>query len=118
MDDDVQALTELNRRFIESWQVGSLDELDAILDPEFVYLDGVTGETKDRDGYRAGLTGPNPTLAFDQVHVHVTGDTAVVAGRTTRDGQTFRRYVDTYRRVDGGWSCVHGCLWPIQPLAV
>lgn len=113
MDDDVQALTELNARFLGAYVIGSLDALDAVLDPEFIYVDGVTGEVADRASYRAGLTGPSPTLRFDQVHVHVTGDTAVVSGRNTRDGEAFRRYVDTYRRGPAGWTCVHGCLWPI-----
>jgi ketosteroid isomerase-like protein len=76
-------------------------------------VDGVTGQVTGHDDYRAELTGPSPTLTFDQVHVHVTGDTAVVTGRNTRDGRVFRRYVDTYRRIDGRWACVHGCLWPV-----
>ena len=81
MDDDVRALTELNARFLGAYVIGSLDDLDAVLDPEFIYVDGVTGEVADRATYRAGLTGPSPTLTFDQVHVHVTGDTAVVTAR-------------------------------------
>ena len=60
MEDDLRTLTELNARFLGACVVGSLDELDAVLDPSFVY-------------------------------------------------------VDTYRRVDGRWTCVHGCLCPLPP---
>jgi hypothetical protein len=61
------------------------------------------------------MTGPIPTLAFDAVGVHRSGDVAVVTGRTTPDGQTFRRYVDTWVRIEDepGWACIHGCLWPL-----
>ena len=85
MDDDVRTVTELNARFIEAFRVGSLEMLDEVLDDGFIYLDGATG------------------------------DTAVVTGRTTRDGQSFSRYVDTWRRVNGRWTCVHGGLWPVPP---
>lgn len=113
MDDDIATLTALNAKFIGAWQVGSLEDLDAVLDTEFVVLDGITGEVTDRAAYRAGMAGPNPTLAVDQVVVHVTGDTAVVSGRTTRDGASYRRYVDVYRRGPDGWTCVFGCPWSI-----
>jgi ketosteroid isomerase-like protein len=113
MDDDVRTLTEINTRFLGAWQVGSREQLGLVLDPDFVYFDGVTGETTDRDGYMARLTGPVASLAFDQTLVHVFGDTAVVTARTTRDGTSYNRYVDTYRRAEGGWRCVHGCLWPV-----
>ena len=113
--DDTQRLTELNEQFIGGFRTGSLEQVDAVLAPDFVYLDGVTAETRDRSAYLATMTGPSPTLAVDQVVVHVSGDVAVVAGRITRDGATFRRYVDTWARRpdDRDWTCVHGCLWPL-----
>jgi hypothetical protein len=113
--DDIRALTEANARFLGAYVVGSLGDLDAVLDPSFIYVDGVTGEVTGHDDYHAELTGPSPTLTFDQVHVHVTGETAAVTGRNARDGKAFRRYVDTNRRVNGRWMCVHGCLWPVPP---
>lgn len=111
--DDERTLTDLNWQFIESWRIGDVEMLDGVLDEDFIYLDGVTGRTADRATYRAGLTGPAETLAVDDVRVHLFGDTAVVTGRTTRDGMAFKRYVDTWRRVDGRWTCVHGGLWPV-----
>ena len=113
MDDDDRRLTELNFQFIEAWRVGSVELLDEVLDAEFIYLNGATGETADRAAYVARLTGPNPTIRVDDVRVHVFGDTAVATGRTTRDGTAFMRYVDSWRRRDGRWTCVHGCNWPV-----
>ena len=112
-DDDV--LIELNRQFLEGSRLGSWPMVDAILAPDFVVFDGVTGEVQDRAAYQAATTGPSPTLTFDQVGVHRSGDVAVVTGRTTRDGQTFRRYVDTWVRIEDepGWACIHGCIWPL-----
>jgi hypothetical protein len=113
--DDVERLTKLNRQFIDGFRVGSWPMVDEILAPDFVYTDGATGRTLDRAGYRALLTGPNPTLSFDDVAVHLFGDVAAVTGRTTREGVTPRRYVDTWVRSAGdpGWLCVHGCIWPL-----
>lgn len=113
MDDDARTLTELNTRFIDAFRLGSIEMLDSVLDDGFVYLDGATGRIADRAAYRATLTGPTPTLAVDDVRVHVFGDTAVVTGRTTRDGASFKRYVDTWRRTGDRWTCVHGGLWPV-----
>lgn len=117
MDDDERTLIELNTRFIDAFRVGSIEMLDSVLDDAFIYLDGATGRTADRATYRATLTGPTPTLAVDDVRVHVFGDTAVATGRTTRDGVSYKRYVDTWRRADGRWTCVHGGLWPVPPEA-
>ncbi len=113
--DDTQRLLELNEQFIGGFRAGLREQVEPLLAPDFVYLDGVTAERRDRAGYLGTMTGPSPTLAVDQVVVHVSGDVAVVAGRITRDGTSFRRYVDTWvrRSDDAGWSCVHGCLWPL-----
>ena len=89
--------------------------LDEVLDDDFIYLNGATGETADRAGYRTRLTGPNQTLTLDDARVHVLGETAVATGRTTPDGQAFSRYVDTWRGVNGRWTCVRGGLWPVPP---
>ena len=43
-----------------------------------------------------------------------TGDTAVVT--VARRGRpVVPRYVDTWRRLNGRWTCVHGGLWPVPP---
>lgn len=56
---------------------------------------------------------PSPSLSIDQLVVHVDGEAAVVSARTSRQPGRYGRYVDTYTRRDGGWLCVHACVWPL-----
>lgn len=42
--NDTEALTELNRRFIDAFRHGSWETLQPVLSPSFRYLDGATGE--------------------------------------------------------------------------
>jgi hypothetical protein len=112
--DDTAVLTELNRRFIDAFRHGSWETLEPILSASFSSLDGRTGEVWELDRYRENLRGnPAPALAIDQLVVHVDGDTAVVSARTSRQPGRYSRYVDTYERRDGGWLCVHACVWPL-----
>jgi hypothetical protein len=113
--DDVEALTELNLQFIESFRQGSWELLEPILSPTFSYLDGATGEVWAHDRYVANLrNNPSPSLTIDQVVIHVDGDIAVVSARTSRQPGKYGRYVDTYARGDDGWVCVHACVWPLS----
>jgi hypothetical protein len=115
--DDTAILTELNEQFIEAVRQGSWDMLEPILSTSFTYLDGNTGDVTDLSPYRDMIrSSPAPDLAIDQVAVHVDGDTAIVSARTssaTRPGR-FSRYLDTYHRRDGGWVCVHACVWRLH----
>jgi Domain of unknown function (DUF4440) len=111
--DDKQALEELNLQFIEAFRQGSWELLEPILSDSFSYLDGATGEVWELERYKENLrANPSPTLAIDQVVVHVDGNTAIASARTSRPGRQ-GRYVDTYERRDGGWVCVHACVWPL-----
>lgn len=114
--DHAAVITELNLQFIDAWRKGAWELLDPILSPGFVYLDGETGEVMDRTEYRKDVdAGDAPTLGIDEVVVHVDGRTAVVSARTFRGPEptSFKRYVDTYELRDGGWICVHACVWPL-----
>jgi hypothetical protein len=112
---DTETLLELNDRFIEAFRRGSWELLEPILSPTFSYLDGATGEVWTHEQYVDNLrSNPSPSLAIDQVAVHVDGDTAVVSARTSRQPERYRRYVDTYERRGDGWLCVHACVWPLQ----
>src|ERR671919_742843 len=112
--DDTEALTALNRRFIEAFRQGSWELLEPILSPDFSYLDGHTGEVWTHERYVEDLRAhPSSALAIDQVVVHIDGDTAVVSARTSREGGRHGRYVDTYARREGSWLCVHACVWPL-----
>ncbi|MDP9284702.1 MAG: nuclear transport factor 2 family protein [Actinomycetota bacterium] len=112
--DDIKVLTELNEQFIEAFRRGSWELLSPILSPDFSYLDGATGETWTEERYIQNLrNNPSPSLVIDQLAVHADGDTAVVSARTCREPGRYRRYADTYARRNGGWVCVHACVWPL-----
>lgn len=114
--DDTKVLTDLNLQFIDAFRKGSWELLEPILSPSFAYLDGATGEVWAHERYVENLrANPSPSLAVDQVVVHVDGNTAVVSARTARQPGRYGRYVDTYERREGGWLCVHACVWPLQP---
>jgi hypothetical protein len=114
--DDIAALAARNEQFIEACRAGSWERLRVILDETFRYLDGRTGEPWDEHRYIADLhDNPAPALTIDEVVIHVAGDIATVSARTRnaeRPGQR-NRYLDTYRRRDGRWLCVHACVWPL-----
>jgi hypothetical protein len=113
--DDIEALSALNARFIEAFRDGSWAKLEPILSPSFRYLDGATGEPWSHDRYVDDLERrPSPSLAFDQLAIHVDGGAAAVSARTSSRPGKFSRYVDTYERRGDTWVCVHACVWPLQ----
>ena len=110
--DDIAVLTDLNEQFIEAFRQGSWQMLEPILSPSFSYLDGNTGETEAIEAYAKDLrANPAPSLVIDQVVVHVDGDAAIVSSRTTGSTGRFSRYLDSYERRDGRWTCYHACVW-------
>jgi hypothetical protein len=112
--DDKQTLATLNEQFIEAFRQGSWQLLEPVLSGGFSYLDGATGEVWTHERYVDSLEGhPSPSLAIDQLAIHVDGDTAVVSARTVRQRDVYRRYIDTYERRPDGWQCVHACVWPL-----
>jgi hypothetical protein len=113
--NDTKTLLDLNTQFIDAFRQGSWELLEPILSPKFRYLDGATGEVWAHERYVENLrANPAPALALDQVVVHVDRNTAVVSARTSRQPGRYSRYVDTYERRDGGWVCIHACVWPLS----
>lgn len=115
--DDVEALIARNEHFIEACRQGSWESLRQILDSDFRYLDGHTGQVWDEQRYVADLRQhPAPAMVIDEVAVHVAGDTATVSARTRGSAGPGRanRYLDTYTRRSGQWLCVHACVWPLR----
>ena len=113
--DDLEVLNALNLRFVDAFRVGSWEQLRPILSSTFRYLDGATGEVWPIERYIADLDGkPLPGIDIDQVRIHVDGDVAVVSARSSTQPGRFNRYLDTYERRDGGWLCVHACVWPLR----
>lgn len=111
--DDVEQLSALNERFIAACRVGSWEELKTVLSDNFAYVDGGTGERWETDRYIDDLRQhPRPNLRIDQVVVHVAGDTAGVAARSTGGNGKYNRYLDVYAREGAEWKCVQACVWP------
>jgi hypothetical protein len=116
--DDRKELATLNAQFIEAFRQGSWELLEPILSPSFSYLDGATGAVWAHERYVENLrSNPAPALFIDQVVVHVDGNTAVVSARSSRKAGSYSRCVDTYERRDGGWVCIHACVWPLPTSA-
>ncbi len=113
--DDIEVLTQLNVQFIDAFRKGSWQLLEPILTPSFQYLSGSTGQVQSLPDYIEDLTtNPTPELEIDQVVIRVDGDCAVVSARCTSDRVSYSRYVDSYRRHAGGWTCFHACVWPLK----
>jgi len=107
-------LLDRNRLFIEAWQRGAWEILDPIIAPEFQYLDGATGTVTVREAYGEDVRhGAQPTLKIDQIVVHQLGDVAIVSARSSASPGRYSRYVDTYVRTAGHWTCIHACVWPL-----
>jgi hypothetical protein len=112
---DIAALTERNAQFVDAFRKGQWTLLAPILTSGFSYLDGATGEVWPMERYIADLEAqPLPTIEIDQLRIHVDRDTAIVSARSSARPGRFNRYVDTYVRRNGGWLCVHACVWPLS----
>jgi hypothetical protein len=112
--DDIEALTELNARFIEAFRRGSWELLQPILSPSFSYLDGASGEVWTQERYIDDLRShPVPTIGIDQLVVHTDGDVAIVSARSSTRPGRFNRYIDTYVRREDRWHGTHACVWPL-----
>lgn len=115
MVSDQDTLTQLNAQFVDSFRRGSWKLLEPVLAPSFRYLDGASGElwemTRYIDDIRAN---PAPTIAIDQLVVHLSGDVAVVSARSSTGPGQFNRYLDSYHRHEDEWLCYSACVWPLQ----
>jgi len=112
--DDLAVLTEKNVQFIHAFRLGSWELLAPLLSPAFRYLDGATGQLWDIDTYIEDLrANPLPDITIDQLIVHIDGDVATVSARTSARPGQFNRYLDSYQRRDGDWTCYHACVWPL-----
>jgi len=111
--DDRAELRVLNEEFIAACRAGSWERLRVILDEEFRYLDGRTGQRWDEARYAADLRAhPSPSLRFDQVDIHVAGQTATVSARTRSDDRRVAPigiWTPTRAGIDDGCACTPAC---------
>lgn len=113
---DAELIRALNEIFIQACREGSWAMLSQVCSPDFRYVDGVTRELWDPEAYIEDLEeNPAPSLAIDQVTIHVAGDTAGVSARTSHASGARSRYLDVYSRTDDGWLCVQATVWPLDP---
>ncbi len=108
---DLEALTALNRDYINSVQHGDVRRFDEILAGDFL-CSNPDGSLVDKKGFLAQTARPVTItgLAIDDVKVRILGDVAIIHARTTyktADGERRNgRYTDVWARRDGKWLAV------------
>jgi ketosteroid isomerase-like protein len=108
---DIEALTALNRDYINSVQRGDVRRFDEILAEDFL-CSNPDGSLVDRKGFLAQTARPVTItgLAIDDVKVRILGDVAIIHARTTyktADGERRNgRYTDVWALRDGKWLAV------------
>ena len=99
VDHDWARLRALDERFIVACRAGSWKRLGVILDEDFRYLDGRTGQTWDEARDVVDLqANPSPSLRSGEPVIHVAGQIATVSARARRDGR---------------WWFAPACAWPL-----
>jgi len=109
--DDIDALTALNRDYIQSVQVGDVQRFEEILADDFL-CSNPDGSLVDKNQFLAQTARPVTIsgLTAEDVEVRIIGDVAIIHARTsytTADGeQRNGRYTDVWARRDGRWLAV------------
>jgi ketosteroid isomerase-like protein len=108
---DLDALTALNRDYINSVQHGDVQRFDEILAEDFL-CSNPNGSLVDKKQFLAP-TARSVTisgLSVEDVRVRILGDVAIIHARTsyiTASGeQRNGRYTDVWARRDGKWLAV------------
>jgi ketosteroid isomerase-like protein len=109
--NEIDALVELNRDYIQSVQHGDVRRFDEILADDFL-CSNPDGSLVDREGFLE-QTGKPVTIANLEAHdvnVRLMGDFAIIHARTTYTGADGKagagRYTDVWARRDGRWLAV------------
>src|SRR5437660_4495829 len=110
---DIDALTALNRDYIQSVQDGDVRRFDQILDEDFL-CSNPDGSLVDKNQFLEQTARPVTIrgLVVQDVKVRILGDVAVIDARTsyTTAGGEQRNgsYTDVWARRDGRWLAVSG----------
>jgi len=108
---DIDALTALNRDYIQSVQNGDVRRFDEILADDFLYSNP-DGSLVDKSQFLAQTARPVTITGLEaqDVKVRLLGDVAIIHARTsytTADGaQRYGRYTDVWARRNGKWLAV------------
>jgi len=108
---DLDALTALNRDYINSVQHGDVRRFDEILAEDFL-CSNPDGSLVDKKGFLAQTARPVTIsgLAIDDVKIRILGDVAIIHARTsymTAEGKRRHgRYTDVWARRGGSWLAV------------
>jgi ketosteroid isomerase-like protein len=108
---DIDALTALNRDYIQSVQNGDVRRFDEILANDFL-CSNPDGSLVDKSQFLAQTARPVTitSLEAQDVKVRLLGDVAIIHARTsyaTADGeQRNGRYTDVWARRNGKWLAV------------
>ena len=108
---DIDALTALNRDYIQSVQNGDVRRFDEILADDFL-CSNPDGSLVDKSQVLAQTARPVTITGLEaqDVKVRLLGDVAIIHARTsytTADGaQRYGRYTDVWARRNGKWLAV------------
>ncbi len=108
---DLDALTALNRDYINSVPHGDVRRFDEILAEDFL-CSNPDGSLVDKKGFLAQTARPVTIsgLAIDDVKIRILGDVAIIHARTsytTAEGERRHgRYTDVWARRGGSWLAV------------
>lgn len=111
--NDIETLKALNAEILRCFQDGDTAALDQIMGQDFCETDS-TGRLRDRLAVLEKVgRGKIPFyISADEVHIRVSGDTAIIHGKlrlVSRDGgaqQSGGRYTDVWMRTNGNWKAV------------
>src|SRR6266446_5596546 len=107
----LEVLTNLNRDYIRSVQIGDVRRFDEILAADF-RCSNPDGSLVDRSGFLAQTARPVTIskLAAHEVEIRIFGDIAIIHARTSytmADGRPGAgRYTDVWARQNGEWRAV------------
>ena len=108
---DIDALTALNRDYIQSVQDGDVRRFAEILADDFL-CSNPDGSLVDKKQFLAQTARPVTIggLTAEDVKVRIIGDVAIIHARTsyttTDGGQRYGRYTDVWARRNGKWLAV------------
>jgi len=108
---DLQALTELNREYVNSVQNSDVGRFEEILADDFL-CSNADGSLVDRKAFLDQTAKPVAisNLQAHDIVIRLLGDVAIVHARTSYTGPDGRegagRYTDVWARRDGRWLAI------------